>query len=405
MTQSTDYKEPVSILSREEITFSVEAETSHTEVFMSEVHSKPKIIDNAWETICSYPSLLKAHENARKGKRYRAEVLGFTARLEDYLLQIRDRLLEGSYELGPYRKLWVSIPKKRLVMALPYMDRIVQWAIYQYINPIFDKTMIEDSYACRIGKGSHKAVDRLQYWIRQDSRKPKPYYYLKLDISKYFYRVDHGKLIEILSKRIKDKKLMEFLETVIDDPEEKFGLPLGMKAEDVPFEDWLQDVGMPIGNLTSQLFANIYLNELDQFCKHTLKIHQYIRYMDDVVILADPKEKLHEYRRQIEKYLNEELFLNLNDKTAIRPITVPVEFVGHKITPTKKTLRKSSVKRIKKEIKIFSYSYASGRMSKEQFIRRIAAVNGIMVHADTGNLKGKLQKIFKEQSIKARSVA
>ena len=127
--------------------------------------------------------------------------------------------------------------------------------------------------------------------------------------------------------------------------------------------------------------------------------------MEDVVILADSKEKLHEYRRQIEKFLSEELFLNLNDKTAIRPITIPVEFVGHKITPTKKTLRKSSVKRIKKEIKIFSYSYASGRMSKEQFDRRIAAVNGIMVHADTGNLKEKLNRIFIEQQTKARSAA
>ena len=367
--------------------------------------SEMAVIDNAWDTICSFEWLLKAEKNARRRKATRCEVMNFNARLEDNLLDIQELLQKGEYRLGPYHKKWVYVPKKRLVMALDYPDRVVQWSIYQLLMPFYDRLFIEDSYACRIDKGSHKAVDRLQYWIRQDSRKPKPYYYLKLDISKYFYRVDHSKLIEILSKRIKDKKLMEFLETVIDDPEEKFGLPLGMKAEDVPFEDWLQDVGMPIGNLTSQLFANIYLNELDQFCKHTLKIHQYIRYMDDVVILADSKEKLHEYRRQIEKFLSEELFLNLNDKTAIRPITVPVEFVGHKITPTKKTLRKSSVKRIKKEIKIFSYSYASGRMSKEQFDRRIAAVNGIMVHADTGNLKEKLNRIFIEQQTKARSAA
>lgn len=367
--------------------------------------SEMAVIDNAWDTICSFDYLLKAERNARKRKTKRCEVMQFKAHLEDNIFNIQELLKSGRYRLGPYHKKWVFVPKKRLVMALDYPDRVVQWSIYQYLMPFYDKLFIEDSYACRVNKGSHKAVDRLQYWVRQDARKPGKYYYLKLDISKYFYRVNHKKLLEILGRRIKDKDLMAFLETVIDDPNEKFGLPLGCKAEDVPFEDWLNDVGMPIGNLTSQLFANIYLNELDQYCKRVLKIRQYIRYMDDVIILADSKEKLHEYERLIRKFLEEELFLNLNDKTAIRPISQPIEFVGHMITPKKKTLRKATIKRIRKEVKIYSLRYAKGLYSKEMLDRRFAAVNGIMEHADTGNLKRKLNIIYLEQLNKVRSAA
>ena len=395
MTQSTDYKEPVSILGREEMTFSVEAETSHTEVFMSEVHSKPKIIDNAWETICSYPSLLKAHENARKGKRYRAEVLGFTARLEDYLLQIRDKLLDGSDELGPYRKLWVSIPKKRLVMALPYMDRIVQWAIYQYINPIFDKTMIEDSYACRVHKGSHKAAHKLQYWMRQVDRKPGDgWYYLKLDISKFFYRVDHEVLLRILSRKITDKRLMDCLRGIVNSRAEPFGLPKGKSPQEVPPGEWLYEVGMPIGNLTSQMFANIYLNELDQYCKHKLRIHYYVRYMDDIVILGKTKEELKTVLESVRHFLSEELHLELNKKTCIRPVRCGLEFVGLRITTKRIKLRKSTTMRIKKEFKGICDKYSDGRLNKEAFERRVASLKGLMIHADTRKLKDRLNGIY-----------
>lgn len=367
--------------------------------------SEMAVIDNAWDTICSFDHLLKAERNARKRKTKRCEVMQFKAHLEDNIFNIQELLKSGRYRLGPYHKKWVFVPKKRLVMALDYPDRVVQWSIYQYLMPFYDKLFIEDSYACRVNKGSHKAVDRLQYWVRQDARKPGKYYYLKLDISKYFYRVNHKKLLEILGRRIKDKDLMAFLETVIDDPNEKFGLPLGCKAEDVPFEDWLNDVGMPIGNLTSQLFANIYLNELDQYCKHVLKIRQYIRYMDDVIILADSKEKLHEYEKAIKSFLENELLLHLNDKTAIRPITHPIEFVGHMVTPKTKRLRKATVRRVKHEVKAFSYRLAVGRISKEQFDRRVAAVNGTMKHADTGNLRQKLNIIYLEQLNKVRSAA
>lgn len=154
---------------------------------MKHCQQEMTVIQNAWPVVCNFGWLIEADRNARKGKRYRAEVLNFTARLEDNLFTIQQGMMNGSYVLGPYRKLWVYVPKKRLVMALDYPDRIVQWSLYLYLNPIYDRLFIEDSYACRKDKGSHKAAKRLQYWMCQVQRKPGPgWYCLKLDISKYF---------------------------------------------------------------------------------------------------------------------------------------------------------------------------------------------------------------------------
>lgn len=166
---------------------------------MKHCQQEMTVIQNAWPVVCNFGWLIEADRNARKGKRYRAEVLNFTARLEDNLFTIQQGMMNGSYVLGPYRKLWVYVPKKRLVMALDYPDRIVQWSLYLYLNPLYDRLFIEDSYACRKDKGSHKAAKRLQYWMCQVQRKPGPgWYCLKLDISKYFYRVNHEKLLAIL---------------------------------------------------------------------------------------------------------------------------------------------------------------------------------------------------------------
>lgn len=355
-------------------------------------------IAGAWAVVCCFGWLLEAYRNARKGKRYRAEIMTFSAHLEDNLLVIQNGMVTGDYELGPYRKLWVYVPKKRLVMALPFPDRIVQWSLYQYLNPIYDKLFIEDSYACRKGKGSHKAAKRLQYWMRQVERKPGPgWYVLKLDISKYFYRVSHEKLLAILARRVKDPDMMAFLRAVIDCRAEPFGLPRGRKPDDTAPEEWLYDVGMPIGNLTSQLFANIYLNELDQFCKHRLKIHYYIRYMDDVIILGPDKETLQAWRSEIEAFLRDELALDLNDKTSIRPMRQGVEFVGVRIWPTHMKLRKSTVRRLKAEVRKFSERYAAGIYSREDFDRRIASVRGILDHTESASLRGRLNEIYRAE--------
>lgn len=189
--------------------------------------------------------------NARRGKRTRPSIMQYQDDLEHNLIQTGEEMRAGTYRTGPYRRLWVYIPKRRLVMALDYRDRVVQWSVYQLLYPYFDRRMIEDSYACRRGKGSHKAVARLQYWLRQIDRKlnGKEWYYLKIDVSKYFYRVDHDVLLRILRRHIADPGLLDLLAGIINNPDEPFGLPPGMKPEDADFEAWLYDVGMPIGSL------------------------------------------------------------------------------------------------------------------------------------------------------------
>lgn len=240
-------------------------------------------IKNIYEKIYDFENLHKAWEEARKGKRYRDDVLIFNRNYEEQLINIQNHLIYETYEVGKYHTFYVYEPKKRLIMSLPFKDRIVQWAIYRQLFPLYEKTFIFDSYACRKGKGTHKAADRLQYWLRQTERKPERYYYLKMDISKYFYRVDHDILLKILARRIKDQRLLNLLEKIINCESMNFGLPPGKEPDEVAVSDRLSNKGMPIGNLTSQMFANIYLNEVDQYAKHELGLHYYIRYMDDKI--------------------------------------------------------------------------------------------------------------------------
>ena len=186
-------------------------------------------------------------------------------------------------------------------MALSYPDRVVQWAYYQKLNPLFDRQFITHSYGCRVGKGTTKAREQLQTWLRKASRSSKKWYVLKLDIAKYFYRVDHEVLMKILSRHIKDKLILRDLYKLINCEDTAFGLPAGVQPELCKQEDWIYNRGMPIGNLTSQMFANIYLNELDQFCKHDLHIRYYIRYMDDIIILWPDKNELFQILAEIER--------------------------------------------------------------------------------------------------------
>jgi retron-type reverse transcriptase len=345
-----------------------------------------------YEKIYDFENLYQAYLLARKCKRYRRDVLEFTANLEENLIQIQNELIWKTYKVGKYREFYVYEPKKRLIMALSFKDRIVQWAIYRILNPIYDKTFISDSYACRIGKGTHKAADKLQYWLRKADRSPQKWHYLKLDISKYFYRVDHKVLIDILSRKIKDKQLLWLLKTIIESGDMKFGLPLGMEPGECDYR--IKDVGMPIGNLTSQLFANVYLNELDQHIKHNLKIKRYIRYMDDIIILHPEKKQLHIWKDEIEKFLNDELKLHLNNKTAIRPITLGITFVGFRMWPTHRKMKKKSAKKMRKRLKYLSKAYKRGEISLEDINATVQSYLGIMKQFDSYNLRKKMFNDF-----------
>lgn len=296
---------------------------------------------------------------------------------------------------------YVYEPKKRLIMSLQFRDRVAQHAIYRQLNPLIEKRYIKDSYACRVGYGTHAAIDRLQDWMRQTERKPGKYYYLKLDVSKYFYRIDHEILKDILARQIKDKQLLELLGKIIDCEDTKFGLPMGADIGDVAFEEMLDGVGLPIGNLTSQMFANLYLNELDQYCKHKLGIRYYIRYMDDIIILLNDKKQLEIIKRCIEDFLNNHLHLQLNKKTCIRPTSMGVEFVGFRIWSTHRKLRKKTVKKMKKRLRHVFDAYAVGEIDKETLDRSVASYRGMLKHFNSYGLQKSLNKMYKREVLEA----
>lgn len=345
---------------------------------------------NIYPKIYDFENLYQAYLEARKNKRYRDDVLRFSANLEENLIQLQNELIYKTYSVSRYREFYVREPKKRLIMALQFRDRVIQWAIYRQVYPFFDRRMIPDSYACREGKGALQAAERLQYWMRQVSRRPGRYYYLKLDISKYFYRVDHAVLLGILRQRIEDADLLWLLETIINCEHTAFGLPAFSEASDVPASERLTDRGIPIGNLTSQMFANIYLGELDWYAKRELHIHHYVRYMDDIIILHEDKNFLRGVKEGIEEYLHEYLHLDLNRKTAIRPVSHGIEFVGYRIWPTHKRLKKKTAKKMRRSLKGVRAQFKRGEISAERLRQIESSYSGMLQHISGDGLQKKL---------------
>jgi len=335
-------------------------------------------------------NLYNALEDASKGRRYNRDVLKYNFDSWALLRELQEEVLDGRYEIKNYHIFYVYEPKQRMIMSIAFKHRIVQWAIYRVINPILVKGYIEDSYGCIPGRGGLSAMLRLKYWLAQVSRKENNWYYLKLDISKYFYRISHKILKSLLAKKIKDKRLLQLLNGIIDCEHTPFGLPLWRSPDEVELEERLFDVGMPIGNLLSQVFANVYLDTLDQFCKRELQIHFYIRYMDDVIILSDSKQQLKEWKDKIETFLLDKLELHLNQKTCIRPINQGIEFVGYRVWATHVTIRKSTSLRIKRTLKAKARRYKVYKVSFTDVTNTLMSYLGMLEHCDSYLLKRKI---------------
>ena len=336
-----------------------------------------KRTNGLYRKIYDYENIHQAYLNARKGKRYRKDVLAFTNRLEDNLLEIQNELMYHTYNVGRYREFYVHEPKKRLVMALPFKDRVVQWAIYQVLNPVFDKGYIRHSYACRTGKGTHMAITQIKCWLK--TMHSKPIYYLKMDVLKYFYRVDHAVLMDILRSKLKDAELLSLLELIINSNGDRFGF-----AEwDVKCEgSRVPSVGMPIGNLTSQMFANLYLNKLDQFIKRRLHVKRYLRFMDDSLVLSGDKSYLHNIRCEVERFLRDELHLKLNHKTTIRPIACGLEFVGYRIWVHKTWIKKSTALRIRRSMRGIRKKLKNCEITEKYYEQVKNSYAGLLSHCD-----------------------
>ena len=316
------------------------------------------------DKICSFENLLLAYKKARKGKRNRAEVQEFEFDLEKKLFEIQHDLLSKSYKFGEYRKFIVYEPKERLISSAPFKDRVVHHSICNIIEPFLDRAMNYDSYACRKGKGTHKAIKKASYLLRKHK------FVLKLDIKKFFFTIDHQILLNLLSKKISDKFLLslikEILTTYKTDEEYYYHL------ENDTLLEVLRQRGLPIGNLTSQLFANYYLNSFDIFIKEELKFDSYIRYMDDSLIFSDDKKKLNNAKLKIEQYLRNNLRLKLNDnKTTIVTQKNGIKFLGFHIYRNKKRILKENLVRFQNKMELKREQYKNSKIEFKSILQSL----------------------------------
>lgn len=270
---------------------------------------------------------------------------------------------------------YISDPKVRHIHKATVKDRIVHHALFSALNPIFEPTFISDSYSCRKGYGTHKGFRKLVLYARKTSKNyTKDCWVLKCDIKRFFDSVDHEILLAIIRKRIKDKDMVWLIREVIKSYET------------------LSGKGIPIGNLTSQIFANIYLNEFDQFVKNKLYVKYYLRYTDDFILLSSDKNILKTYLEQIEKFLVENLQLTLHpNKTVFRKLRWGIDFLGYVALPHYQVLRTKTKRRIFRKVSQSAHLYRQNKLSEESFFQSLVSYLGILKHANAYKLEQLLR--------------
>lgn len=292
----------------------------------------PRTIRNEFDKKLSYESLMKAHKLSRRGKGYRKETILFNLKQEEYIMWLYERLKTGTYKHSGYTVFYVTEPKLRKIEKSIYLDRIVhRWVVDNFLEPYFVPTFISTSYACLKNKGMHKACLDVQSTMKHLERIWGEYYILKMDVRKYFQNIDKDILYRILLRKVQDNKLLWLLKEIIYSNEGKKGLA--------------------IGNYTSQMFANIYLNEVDQYIKNSLHCKYYFRYLDDSVCMFKTKEEAKVALERIKEFLAKNLELELNEKTQIFKNRQGVNFCGYKINSYRLKIRDRRKKKTKEKNK------------------------------------------------------
>ena len=329
-----------------------------------------KRANHLYPVIHDFQNLRMAARKASKGKRHKPEVQEFLYNLEYELIDIQQDLQEKRYEPSPYRTFVIHDPKQRTIAAAPFRDRVVHHAICRVIGPCLERSFLPDSYACREGKGTHRAILRAQEYARRFQ------YYVKCDIRKYFDSIDQGVLMSILRRKFKDPELLWLLGRILET------WPV---CEDEGEADHPRK-GVPIGNLTSQYFANLYLDPVDHLMKDRLGLPGYIRYMDDILLLAHDKESLHEAASTMLRFIEAELGLEL--KTFyLKPTWEGIRFLGFHIFPGMIRLQRQNWNRFKRKFLLRQNQYAQGKIDPEYFVQSIAGLFGHIQHGDTWNLR------------------
>ncbi len=340
-----------------------------------------KRIGYLYEQIYAWDNLLSAYHKARWGK-HSVELDRFEYDWETNLLAIQAALQEESYGFGGYRQFKIFEPKERIISCAPFSDRIVHHAICNIISPILEQSMIVDSYACRKGKGLHKAVRRAFWFYRNTA------YHYRLDIRKYFYTIDHQILLSMLNRKFKDIKLLNLLAKLIGTYQTGHEYYFPFPEDDLL--DLIRERGLPIGNLTSQWLANYYLSKLDHYIREELHLPYYIRYMDDIIVFSNDRNYLRQSRTKITDRLAE-LRLNVNErKDHIQSNKQGIDFLGFRLHDNRIKLRTQNLVRFKRKLK------AKSSVTVEDFRAFLQSINGHLGFLKGGHTKHIVNRIFDE---------
>lgn len=297
-----------------------------------------KTVNGIWQQVIDFDKLYAAYLRAAIGKRFSFESMKFRTRLEENLIQIQNELIWRMYKPLPLRMFTIYEPKERKISAPAFRDRVVHHSLVAAIEPAFERRFISDTYACRKGRGTHCSMLNMLEFTRSAKREWGSYWVLKCDVKKFFPSISHEILKATIRRTISDKEVLYLIDTIIDSAGENRR-------------------GIPIGALTSQLFANIFLDPLDHYVKETLSMKYYARYMDDFIILGKTKESMRATLESITQFLKDDRDLVLNHRTGIWPGRHGIDFCGYRIWPTHVLPRKRTVHNVKKRLKSIAKRY------------------------------------------------
>lgn len=324
----------------------------------------PKTTNGLWEKLIDFENLHEAFQDARHGKRYRLDVMRFAANLEENLVNLQNHLIWKTWMPGKQREFTVFEPKMRMIQAPPFEDRVIHHALVRVVNPLFEAKFIQDSFACREGKGTQRAVFRAQQFARIAKRNwGDKVYVLKADISRYFASIRHDVLMGEIERTISDKDVLWLWRQVLS----------GYGHDD--------GVGLPVGALSSQLGANIMLNRLDHIAKDDMGLRFYVRYMDDFVAILPDKSAAQKAMRDLGEAVNG-LGLSLNPKTAIHPWQRGIDFCGYRIWPTHILPRKRNIKRARADFRQLMCQYFDGDVGLPEVRQRVMSFLAYAKHCN-----------------------
>ena len=338
---------------------------------------------NLWHQVISFENLVKAAKKAQKGKRFKSSVLEFNYNLESELLTLQVELQTKTYTPGKYLTFHVQEAKRRLISAAPYRDRVVHHALCNIIAPIFESTLISDTYANRIGFGTHKALDKFVQFARSSK------YVLQCDIRKYFPSIDHEILKSLIRRKIKCLETLWLIDLIIDNSNNQEIVNEYFPGDTLlaPFQ---RKRGLPIGNLTSQFFANLYLNSLDHYIKETLKTRKYLRYVDGFALFGNDRQSLTDSRTALEDFLTS-LRLKIHPiKSQLFETKHGANFLGFRIFPTHIRVRTSNLRYARKRLRTLQANYAIGKATLTDIQTSLSSWSAHLTYGDTWQLKHQI---------------